>query len=55
MISGAAAGLFLTAAGMLLTPQILKLMGTPTDVMPNSVDYFRMYFAGSMAIVLYNM
>ena len=55
VISGAAAGLFLTAAGMLLTPQILKLMVTPTDVMPNSVDYFRMYFAGSMAIVLYNM
>ena len=55
VISGAAAGLFLTAAGMLLTPQILRLMGTPTDVMPNSVDYFRMYFAGSMAIVLYNM
>ena len=31
-------GLFLTAAGMLLTPLILRLMNTPTDVLPSPYD-----------------
>ena len=34
-------GLFLTAAGMLLTPVILRLMNTPADVLPESIRYFR--------------
>lgn len=51
---GLAAGVVLTAVAMLLTPQILQWMGTPTVVMPNSVAYFRMYFAGSIAFVMYN-
>ena len=28
---------------------------TDADVLPNSIDYFRMYFAGSIAIVMYNL
>lgn len=52
---GVAAGLALTAAGVLLTPLILKAMGTPDGVMPFSVDYFRYYFAGALAIVMYNL
>lgn len=55
VVAGVIAGLFLTAVGMLLTPQILKLMGTPKDVLVNSVAYFRMYFAGALAVVMYNM
>ncbi len=51
---GLLAGVFLTVAGMLLTPQLLKLMGTPSDVLPNSITYFRLYFAGSLASVMYN-
>ena len=35
-------------------PQILVLMGTPADVLPNSVTYFRIYFCGSLAFVMYN-
>ena len=41
-------GLFLTAAGMLLTPVILRLMNTPADVLPESIRYFRLYFAGAL-------
>ena len=43
------------AFGLTLTPQLLRLMKTDTDVLPNSIDYFRMYFAGSIAIVMYNL
>lgn len=52
---GLAAGVLLTAAGMSLTPQILRLMDTDDAVLPNSISYFRMYFAGSLAIVMYNL
>ena len=43
---GIAAGLALTVVGVLLTPQILRWMGTPENVMDNSVVYFRVYFMG---------
>ena len=36
-------GLLMMAMGVLFTPQILKLMGTPADVFPNSVAYLRVY------------
>lgn len=52
---GFAAGLALTVIGMLLAPQILVLMGTPESVLPNSIVYFRIYFAGSLAFVMYNI
>ena len=52
---GVAAGLLLTAAGVTLTPVLLKLMGTPASVLPQSVSYFRTYFFGSLAFVLYNI
>ncbi len=52
---GLTAGLLLTLLGVLLTPQLLSLMGTPADVMPNSILYFRIYFCGSLAFVLYNI
>ncbi|MDK2866410.1 MAG: hypothetical protein PWP51_1352 [Clostridiales bacterium] len=51
---GFAAGIFLTVFGMVLSPWMLKLMGTPASVMPNSVLYFRLYFAGGLGIVMYN-
>ena len=52
---GLTAGIVLTVLGMTLTPQLLRLMKTDADVLPNSIDYFRMYFAGSIAIVMYNL
>ena len=52
---GLAAGVALTAIGMLLAPKILVLMGTPADVLPQSIAYFRTYFAGSLGFVMYNI
>ncbi|MBQ1620237.1 MAG: MATE family efflux transporter, partial [Oscillospiraceae bacterium] len=52
---GLIAGVALTAIGMVLTPQILRLMSTPESVMQYSVQYFRMYFAGALGISLYNL
>ncbi|MBR5305908.1 MAG: MATE family efflux transporter, partial [Oscillospiraceae bacterium] len=47
-------GLALTVIGMILSPILLRLMGTPAEVMVNSVAYFRTYFLGSLGFVLYN-
>lgn len=44
----------LTLIGTTLTPAILRLMGTPADVMNRSTAYIRIYFAGSLGLVLYN-
>ena len=52
---GLVAGALLTVLGMILTPQILERIGTPESVMPNSIAYFRTYFAGSLAFVMYNI
>ena len=52
---GLAAGAVLTVVGVLLTPQILRWMGTPENVLVNSVAYFRTYFFGSIAVVMYNV
>ena len=52
---GVAAGLLLTVAGVCLTPILLRMMGTPEGVLPQSISYFRTYFFGSMAFVLYNV
>lgn len=52
---GLVSGCILTAVGMILAPQILVLMGTPESVLPNSIVYFRVYFAGSVAFVMYNI
>lgn len=52
---GIAAGIILTIGGVILTPSLLHWMGTPADVLPNSILYFRIYFLGSLAFVLYNI
>lgn len=52
---GLIAGVILTILGVILTPEILKWMGTPKTVLPNSIVYFRTYFMGATASVLYNI
>ena len=51
---GIICGIFLTVVGTLLAPGILRLMGTPENVLPMSITYFRIYFLGSLAFVMYN-
>ncbi len=52
---GLAAGVVLMLMGIFFTPHILQWMGTPSDVLPQSVTYFRIYFGGSIFFVLYNI
>lgn len=47
-------GAVLSVIGVIFTPTILRWMGTPENVMPNSILYFRIYCAGLLALVLYN-
>lgn len=51
---GLIAGIFMTIAGTLLSPQILKIMGTPPAVFHNAVIYLRIYFLGIITVVMYN-
>lgn len=51
---GLICGVLLTIVGVIAAPQILVLMGTPAEVLPNSVTYFRIYFSGSLGFVMYN-
>ena len=52
---GLVAGLVMTAAGMIFSPQILTWMDTPESVMENSVAYLQIYFSGSLGFVMYNI
>ncbi len=49
-----AIGIGLSMAGTKLTPQLLRLMGTPTDIFDLTVSYIRIYFLGSIGLILYN-
>ena len=51
---GLICGILLTFIGMIFAPQMLILMGTPESILPQSVSYFKVYFAGSVAFVMYN-
>lgn len=52
---GLAAGALLTVAGVGFTPIILRWMGTPEEVLPQSISYFRWYFCGAIFTVMYNI
>lgn len=52
---GIAAGLALTIFGVVFTPQILRWMNTPADVFAETAQYLRVYFAGSLGLVVYNV
>ena len=47
-------GILLSVLGVVFTPMILRWMGTPENVLPNSVLYFRIYCMGLLGLVLYN-
>lgn len=52
---GLIAGLAVTVLGVFLSPCILKLMQIDSDIYADAVVYFRIYFAGSLANILYNV
>lgn len=50
-----AAGIVMTLVGVLISPYVLKWVGTPNDVMDSSVLYLRIYFLGILSVMVYNM
>ena len=47
-------GAFMTGFGILFAPGLLRLMGTPMEIMVQSASYLRIYFAGILFSVIYN-
>ena len=47
-------GVFLTLIGVLLAGPLLKLMGSPKDVIDKATLYMRIYFLGMPAFMVYN-
>ena len=52
---GLIAGVVMSVLGVLITPVILRWMQTPESVLDSSVLYFRIYFAGVLTTVMYNI
>ncbi len=55
IVFGLICGIMLTVVGVIFTPYMLKLMDTDPDVLPGAIAYFRYYFMGSLALVMYNI
>ncbi len=52
---GIVCGVLLTVAGVFFTPTLLRWMDTDPDVLPDAIAYFRYYFTGAIAVVMYNI
>lgn len=48
-------GVILMIIGIIVSPFALRAMGTPEDIMDYSVTYIRIYFAGMVANMIYNI
>lgn len=55
MLFAILASVLSTAVGLFAVPQLLVLMKTPASVLPQSLIYFRIYFAGVSTVILYNV
>lgn len=55
VLFGLIASVLSTIAGLLFVPQLLVWMKTPPSVLPESLTYFRIYFAGVSTVILYNI
>lgn len=52
---GIVGGFGFMVIGLILSPILLKAMGTPDDIMDYALSYIRIYFGGMIANVLYNI
>lgn len=55
MVLSIVGGVLLIAVGVGLSPQILRMMGTPAEVFDSAVTYQRIFFCGSVFNIVYNM
>lgn len=54
MLTSLVGGVFLTVVGLFLSEPLLRKMGTPENVLPLSVLYMKIYFAGMTFTMVYN-
>lgn len=52
---GLVSGVILTVIGVIFTPTILVWMKTDSDVLDEATQYFGVFFAGILALVMYNI
>lgn len=50
-----AGGLLITVLGEIFAPTVLRLMGTPDEIMGHAMTYIRIYFGGVVFSLLYNI
>ncbi|NLA70904.1 MAG: MATE family efflux transporter [Clostridiaceae bacterium] len=50
-----ATGIVLSLLGIFLAPAMLRLMGTPADILPYAIQYLRIYFISAVPVVIYNI
>ncbi len=50
-----AGGVLIMTVGLIFSPTILRLMGTPEDVLPGAITYLRIYFCGMVPSLVYNI
>ena len=55
ILMGAISSVVATLLGVIIAPYLLVLMKTPTEVLPESTLYLRIYFGGVSTIVMYNI
>ncbi len=55
MAFGLVSGVALSVVGVVCTPVLLRWMNTDPNMMPQAVEYFRYYFMGGLAMVMYNI
>lgn len=55
ILFGIIASIAASIVGVLMSPYILQWMKTPESVMPQSLIYFRIYFAGVFTVIMYNI
>ena len=50
-----AGGVLIMLIGYTMSPTLLRWMGTPQDVLPDALVYIRIYFAGMIPSLIYNI
>ena len=52
---GLVSGLLITAFGYFTTPFFLRIMDTPPEILQDATTYMRVFFLGTVPILIYNM
>lgn len=55
MVLAVVFGAVITVLGYFLAPVMLRFMSTPEDVFPEALVYLRIYFAGAIGLLVYNL